>query len=276
MKISPYVFPVMVAVLSMIAVPHVQAQPQTQSGTPLEITADGSLEWHRNENFFLAQNNAMAKQGDMSIAAETLTARYEDEESGAQNFNIQEILAQKDVIIQSKETSAFGQQATYNLQNAYAELTGDNLRLVSPDQTVTAQEKFEYWVSEGRLVARGDATVLRKNAKGELNTLKADTLTAYLQKDKNGKQSLERLEASGHVTIKTPTETLSGDKATYTSATNIAEITQRVKIMRGSNILEGSRADVDLNTGISRIFGDSKSGSRVRGVFYPGSEKSVP
>ena len=36
---------------------------------PLEITADKTLEWHRNDQKYIARGNAKAAQGDVSITA---------------------------------------------------------------------------------------------------------------------------------------------------------------------------------------------------------------
>ena len=153
-------------------------------------------------------------------------------------------------------------------------MTGSDLKLISPDQTVTAKDKFEYWVVEGKLIAFGDATIIRKNQQGEITTLVANTITAYLKEDKEGKRVLDRMEASGNVIITTPTEVLTGDNGLYNAETNMAEITGNVKIIRGPNTLEGVKADVNLNTNVSRMFGSGTSRGRVRGIFYPGSEES--
>ncbi len=265
-------YPLFVIAMLGMSIPAQAQTPASNSNAPLEITADGTLEWHRNESQFVARENAKAKQGDVAVSAKTLTAKYDSGSEGA-NFDISEVFADTDVILESKDSTAHGQKARYDLKTGYAEMTGENLRLVAPDQTVTAKERFEYWVTEGKLIAIGDATILRKNEKGEINTLKSDRLTAYLKDDAQGKRALDRLEAEGSVTIKTPTETLTGTKGIYNAATNIAEIEGQVKIMRGPNILEGARADVDMNTGISRIFGSPQGRQRVRGVFYPGSEQ---
>lgn len=243
----------------------------TNANEPIEITADGSLEWHRNDSSFIATKNALAKQGDVSLAAEKLIADYKD--GNGSKFEIWRVRANESVRIQSRDTQAFGDQANYDISTGYAELTGNDLKLVSPDQTVTARDKFEYWTNEGRLVAIGDASLTRVNEKGETNTLKADTLTAFMKDNAQGKRVLDRLEATGNVVIITPTETLSGQKGIYNASTNMAEITGNVQIKRGPNILEGTKADVNLTTNVSRMFGGGNAKTRVRGVFYPNSEK---
>lgn len=247
-----------------------QTTPAQNSKEPIEITADQSLEWHRNNKKFIARKNAQAVQGDVSINAATLTADYIEGEG--QSMKINRVQADNDVRIRSRDSDAYGDKAIYEIDKGYAELTGNDLRLVSPDQTVTARDKFEYWVVEGKLIAIGNARLIRKNEQGETNTLDADTITAYLKEDANGKRVLDRMVAVGNVVITTPTETLTGARGTYEAGSNTAEISENVVIKRGPNILEGSKATVDLNTSISRMFGGGRTG-RVKATFFPGSEK---
>ncbi|MFN3700616.1 MAG: LptA/OstA family protein [Alphaproteobacteria bacterium] len=239
------------------------------SSDPLEITADGTLEWHRDANKFIATKNAIAKQGEVSLAGEKLTALYRS--VAGNNFDLHTIQAEDDVRIQSRDTVAHGDKADYDIIKGYAEMTGSDLRLISPDQTVTAQDKFEYWTEDGRLIAIGNAKITRRNERGEINTLQADRLTAFMKDNAQGQRVLERLEADGNVIITTPTETLTGNRGVYLASTNIAEITGNVTIRRGPNVLEGTKADVNLNTNISRMFGGGDALTRVRGVFYPSS-----
>ena len=149
-----------------------------------------------------------------------------------------------------------------------ATLTGHNLKLTTPDQTITASERMEYDTVKNIAKAVGSAKILR-----EPDTLNANIITANFTKDADGKQVLKTAHASGGVIIKTPEETLTGDHGTYNAAQNTAKVTGNVKIVRGPNVLEGSRAEVNLTTNISKMFGSPESGKRVKGVFYPGSRK---
>jgi lipopolysaccharide export system protein LptA len=95
-----------------------------------------------------------------------------------------------------------------------------------------------------------------------------------MKETKQGRRELDTLEATGNVIIKTGAETVTGSYGIYRAATNKAELTGGVTIKRGENILQGARAEVDLNTNTSRMFGGAGGQQgRVRGVFYPGSEK---
>lgn len=250
-----------------------QAQEQEQSEAPLEITADDTLEWHRNDLKFIARGKVIAAQGDVEIKSSTLTAHYRETDKSA--IDIYRINADQNVIINSKEATAYGDLAVYNVDQGKATMTGDNLKMVSPDQIVTARDNFEYFVTDGRLIANGAVKIVR----GE-DTITTDQAIAFFSENAEGERQLQRLEAKGNVIITTPTEVLYGNQGHYDAASNMAEIYGNVRITRGPNVLEGERAEVDLTTNISRMFGGAASGTtgtdsgRVRGVFYPDSTSS--
>jgi lipopolysaccharide export system protein LptA len=259
------------------------AQTNTEKNKPLEITAEQTLEWHRNDKKYIARGKAEAKQGLTAINAGTLTADYR--ESQKSNFDIYRMTAEKGVVITSQGNKAFGDKAIYELDSGIATMTGQELKMIAPDQTLTARDKFEYAVTEGRLSAYGDVVIIRGEDK-----IQADKASAFFAQGTQtsgttspmGGRKLKRFEGEGHVIVTTPTEILSGDKGVYNAATNIAEVTGNVKITRGPNVLEGTRAEINLTTNVSRMFGDTTTtsptsggkGGRVKGVFYPSSTKT--
>ena len=266
------------AILLLSCATPALAQTNTEKSKPLEITADQTLEWHRNDKKYIARGKAEAKQGLTSIHAETLTADYR--ESAKSNFDIYRMTADKDVVIISQGNQAFGDKAVYELDTGIAIMTGSALKMTAPDQTITARDKFEYGVTEGRLSAYGDVVIIRGEDK-----IQADKASAFFTQDNKaatgtstmGSRKLERFEGEGHVIVTTPTEILSGDRGVYRADTNIAEVSGNVKITRGPNVLEGERAEINLTTNVSRMFGNatttSPTSGRVKGVFYPGGNK---
>jgi len=245
-----------------------------EESVPLIITADGSLDWDREKKTFIARDNAMAEHGESNIRAALLKAEYRDGQNG--NMEISHVTAQDNVIIETRDSKAYGQLALYNLDTGKASMTGNNLRLVSPDQTVTARDRFEYHVPQGKLMAIGAAKVVRpKPQGGGTDTLQADTIAATMKTNAKGERVLHTLEAIGRVVITTPAETITGARGIYRASNNMAELIGDVTIRRGPNILEGERAVVDMNTNTSRLFGapTPQGSGRVRGVFYPGSAK---
>jgi len=248
------------------------ALPLPDSGAPLEITSDGTLEGHRADKQYLARGNAVARQGTTSIKGDMLTADYR--ETAASKTDIYRLTATGNVRIDSEGHEGYADKAVYDVDRAMAVMTGDALRLQSATETLTAQDRFEYWVNEGRLTAYGTAKVVRGT-----DTLQADTMSAYFSKDPaTGKQALSRFTADGHVTIITPTEIVTGEKGVYEAGSNTATLTGNVLIKRGPNTLAGAVATVNLTTGISTMQGTGEEGKagRVKAIFYPGSEKTGP
>ncbi|MGH1456091.1 MAG: LptA/OstA family protein [Alphaproteobacteria bacterium] len=238
------------------------------SKKPLEITADESLEWHRNALYFKAKKNVKAVQGGTTLISDVLTAKYRDGDKSS--MEIYHIQADGHVSILSAQSKAYGDKAVYQVDKGYAVMTGRNLRLISDGQSVTARDKFEYWVNGGKLIASGNAVVVREGDK-----IVADKMIAMFSEDANGKRVLKSLEAIGHVVITTPEEELKGDRATYDAAGTTAILHDNVVIKRGPNILEGTRAELNTATNVSKIFGgitqSGEAGGRVRGIFYPQS-----
>lgn len=255
-----------------------QGLPKSNNKKPIEITANDSLEWLRADKRFIARTDAKAKQGTVAIEAQILTADYR--ESDKSDIDIYKMTADNNVVITSKENKAYGQKAIYDVDQGMAVMTGDNLKMTAPDQTVTARDKFEYWAADGRVIAYGDAKIIRPKPTGGTDTLRADKISAILKDNAKGERVLHSMEAIGNVVITTPTEVITGAYGIYKADVNKAEIKGNVKIKRGPNILEGERAEVDMNTNTSRMFGGAQagaagqSGGQVRGVFYPKSEKT--
>jgi lipopolysaccharide export system protein LptA len=68
------------------------------------------------------------------------------------------------------------------------------------------------------------------------------------------------------VLISSPDEIVRAEYGTYNVETGIATLTGSVKITRGNNQLNGARARVNLNTGVSSILGGANG---VRGYLSP-------
>ena len=169
----------------------------------------------------------------------------------------------------------------YDLAQHIVVLTGKALKLVTTAEVITARDSLEYFEDSQTGVARGDAVAIRGDDK-----LTADVIAAKFTKSDTGattpqstpagnaaadtgdkKQKLERLDAKGHVVLVTVSDVVTGDEGVYNPITDEATVTGNVKVTRGDNQLDGSRAEVDMATGISRVY--AAPGARVRGLFVP-------
>lgn len=252
---------------------------QTASKEPIEVTAQKTLEWDREGKTFTARQDAIAKQGTTELHGDLLVAKYTEGAQGQSGgMNINRIDATGNVKILSEGSTATGQKGFYDVKGGFAELTGNNLKLTTKTDTVTARDKMTYHAAKREMNAYGDARATRGD-----DIINADRLIGRFKPNATGDNEMDEMEAIGNVVVTTPTDVLYGDRAIYLAGPNTATVTGNVRIERGPNLITGARGEIDLNTNISRIFGGAPAPSavdstgaplpgsdgRVRGVFYP-------
>jgi lipopolysaccharide export system protein LptA len=228
-----------------------------------------------------AKTEAPAKPGDPAASP------IDTETGGNEIFRLE---ADGNVHIFTATDVAVGDHATYDMDQAVLLLTGKNLKITRPDQVITARDTLEYWSQLHRSVARGKAVVVTSDAR----RLAGDTLVAYSAPPKadappapgqpaapppappkdgattdplaaSGK--IEKVEAFGNVSVRTQTDTVTGDRGVYVPDTGIARIGGNVRITRGQNQLNGQEAEVDMKTGLSRLTAGTKG--QVHGLVMP-------
>ena len=87
--------------------------------------------------------------------------------------------------------------------------------------TISAASGIEWQQDQKVYIARGHAVATRGATRVE-----ADTLTAHYRQAKGGSE-IYRVDADGHVVIKGPTQTITGDHAVYDADQEVAVITGR-------------------------------------------------
>jgi lipopolysaccharide export system protein LptA len=241
-----------------------------QSDKPIEIYAHEGIEWDQNSETYIARGNARAIQGDFTIYGSVLTARYRKAADGGSE--IWRLDADGKVRIESPKGTVYGEKAVYDMDTSILVVTGNNLKLVTPKETVTARDSLEYWQLKDMFVARGDALAVLEDRK-----IKADILTAHLRKDENEESKVYRVDAFGSVLITTPTEIARGEKGVYFVDTGIATLTGSVKITHDANQLNGEIAEINMNTGVSRILAGAEKGGEskpVRALIIPAKKSA--
>ncbi|WP_085835325.1 lipopolysaccharide transport periplasmic protein LptA [Aquimixticola soesokkakensis] len=76
-------------------------------------------------------------------------------------------------------------------------------------------------------------------------------------------EEIERLEASGGVTLATPSDAAEADSASYTIASGEVTLTGNVLVTQGANTIAAERMVIDLTAGTGRMDG------RVKTTFTP-------
>ena len=196
-----------------------------------EIILYGSAKDDKNDSGYVS-----VRQGDNVLYARKITA-YSDTEG---KKDLREVIALGNVKIVTPNETALGKEGHYNPQTGEVQLLGNFLTEAHKTGHVTIKQ-------------------------GE-NTLRAEKITAYL--DKSGKGNLTKAIAVGNVKVNTPKGSAKGDRGVYNPKQNMVELFDNVRIEQNGNFIEGAYAQTDLLTSVSRITGDENTGGRIRGTFY--------
>jgi lipopolysaccharide export system protein LptA len=217
------------------------------------------LEWDQNKGVYIAEGDATAVQLDTRISADRLEASYDPETDGRE---INLMTAIGNVSFVDGENTASGARLVYDLTSSIYSVFGKNAKVTSPRGVMTATNriiydesnpakakingvgKANYTADDGRIVA-GDEIIAYTNEAGDLQTL----------------------DAIGNAYVRTvDNQTATGDKVNYDFNTSIAILTGNVELIEGQNVMRGSRAEVDFNSGVSRLLSDGQGG-RVTGIM---------
>jgi len=254
----------------------------TNDRRPLDIEAEQGIEWQQNNNVYIARGNARASRGNATVYADTLIAHYRPaapdraKQAGSGGLaggstDIYRVEAEGNVRLTTDTQTVYGDRAVYDLDSATAVVTGRNLKLVTPKDTVTARDSLEWYDNTLIAVARGEAVAMR-----EAKRLAGDVLTAQVVKPADGPSRISRIDAQGHVVVTTINEIARGATGVYNADTGIASLAGGVTITRGDNELRGQYGVVDLNNNVSRLLsappGDLSPRTPVQGLIIPRSK----
>lgn len=247
---------------------------------PIQITATQGVSWSQKTDIITATGNAKAVRGDVTVTADQLIAHYAPKKAESATHvesngpldqggtQLTELDAVGHVHIYTATDNAWGDRAVYMTDQQVLVLTGRNLKLTTPKDTLTASDSISYYTGQHKAIARGNARITTTGGR----SVEADVIIGYFsaQAGKGSSGSLEKVDALGHVLIITPTDTASGDKAVYVPVTGKARLGGDVHIKHGDNHLAGSDALVNMKAGTATLL--AVPGGRVSGVILPDSE----
>jgi lipopolysaccharide export system protein LptA len=286
------------------------------------VTAAGGIDWDQSAQTVTARDDARAIRGNVTVTADRLIAHYRKkagspvtpvaatapakpngEPSDTGNNEIYRLEADGHVHIFTPTDQAWGDHAIYDIDQAVLVLTGQHLRLTTPQDVLTARDALEYWSAKHMSVARGDATATSADGR----RITADTLVGYTEDQAAGVAAspktpgsaanfpgthprpgekpagggdvlessgkLQRVEAFGHVVLRTATDIVTGDRGRYEPDTGIAHIVGNVHITRGANQLNGAAAVVNMKTGLATM--TQAPGARVQGLVVPNANRGA-
>ena len=274
-------------------------------GGQITVTAVGGFDWDQKAQTVTAYREAQAVRGTVTVTADRLVAFYRKKPGAAPpaahpaaagedtgSNEIYRLQAFGHVHIFTTTDQAWGDHGVYDIDQGVLVLTGHALRLTTPTDVLTARDSMEYWPPTRMSVGRGDATVTTNDAR----RIRADVLVGYSAPPASagpagGKPpattpkpasadpiqssgKLQKVNAFGHVVVRTRTETVTGDRGVYVPDTGIARIVGNVHITRGQNQLNGAAAIVNMHTGLATMTEDA--GARVQGLIVPNDSNAAP
>ncbi len=228
----------------------------------ITITAEKQVEVYQNEKKAVAIGNATAVRPDMTIKGDRLTAYFAKEKttSGEEKNSITQMTGDGNVSLHLEKADAYGERMEYYVKEDYMVIKGKNSRIKNEKATVYADESITYYPGQNKAVAKGN--VVANN--GE-NKIYADTMETYFKKDAKGKQELERVEIPQNPKIVTKDGDVTAKTGIYYPGTGMVYLYENVVINQNGNILNGDKAETNLNTGISKVLSGTE---RVSGVWY--------
>lgn len=125
-------------------------------------------------------------------------------------------------------------------------------------------DRIELQDRQNRVVLTGNVEI----AQGDLKITAARTTVAYSD---TGSLRIQRIDATGGVTVSRGAEQASGNAGVYDFSRRIIVLTGDVALRREGDTLNGGRLVMDLRTGLSSIDGSGagpqQPGGRVSGTF---------
>jgi lipopolysaccharide export system protein LptA len=262
------------------------------NGKPLNIEAENGVEWQQSNHVYIARGNAKATRGETSVAADTLYAYYRPAPSGSAtpaaatnssqaaaspfdtgSTQIYRLEADGNVVFATPTQTAYGDHAVYDVDQALLVLTGKNLKILTPQDTITAKDSFEWYDQKQLGVARGDALAVRQGPTPK--TIRGDVLIAEITKPQNQPSKISKVDAHGHVMMVSQDQIAHGDAAVDNLDTGIATLTGNVSLTRGENELRGQYGIMDTNNNVARLLSAPPSAQltgprpRVQGLLIP-------
>lgn len=301
----------LVGLAFLSAAPETRAQAQSNAlglsggndnNKPVNIEAQNGIEWQQNNKVYIARGNAKATRGEDTVTADTLYAYYRDAQPRQANpassqlrgnsssdqspfdngsTQIYRIEAEGHVVFTTPTQTAYGDHTVYDVDQALLVVTGKNLKIVTPQDIITARDSFEWYDQKQLGVARGNAIATRQGP--EHKSIRGDVLTAQVTKPENQPSKISKVNAQGHVILVSEDQIARGDSGVYNLETGIATLSGHVSLTRGGNELRGQYAVVDTNTNVARLLAAPPSAQmtgprpRVEGLLVPRQgEPGVP
>ncbi len=228
----------------------------------INLTAEEKVEWHDNEQKLIAVGNAVVTRADMQIKAQHMEGVYNKAPKADKKAKIKEIHAKEKVEMKTNKVTAYGDTLDYSLEKDTAVLKGSPAKIMTKENSLTAEESIIYYPGQNKAIATGNVTVKEKD-----NTINSQQMIAYFKENQGSKLEIEKIEMNSSIFINSPKGKVFADSGIYFPDSGLVKLYNNVRIEKDGNTLHGDYAQTNVKTGVSKIISNKQGKSRVHGVF---------
>lgn len=139
------------AILFILLSIFVHAQEPTQSGGPIEITAQ-SMVADNKSNSITFEGSVVARKDSVTMYADRMIVHYDDARK------VQRIIAEHSVKLLQEEKEIRAESAVYNANDESVVFTGDPVFSEGPDTVMGS--KITYFITDNRSIVENSRVIL--------------------------------------------------------------------------------------------------------------------
>jgi len=124
---------------------------------PIEVTADNALEWDRGNMVFTAKGNALIAQGDSSIAAANIIAKYSEIDNA---IAIQSVTAQPNAVLKQPSETLTANKINADFKDGVlSTITASDNVILKTDKETLRGNKATYDAIKRIIVVTGNVRI---------------------------------------------------------------------------------------------------------------------
>ena len=228
----------------------------TFNGRDFSLDANNYIELHREEGWLEAQGSVHFQGKGLDLRADRIALRLDMEKletKPAHELGASELLTRLELIgtvsIDVEMLKIQAERVTYDPTTSRLSMLGDLVLVDSPTLRLEAQEQADYWLDSGEMVFRKGAEF-----RGQGYGFKG---LRWLIAMNPKTRTIDRIQVEGQVDFRQEVDAkrIQAESAVYDVTSDFVSFCGSVRIEDAGAVLSGECAELNLETGRSRITG---------------------
>jgi len=222
-----------------------------------EITAEDGIEVFQHEKFYLLKENVEIISDNFNLKADIVKAYFDKD-----LYDIINIYAEGSAKLDSNEKNlkASSNIIEFTLKDEIIKLTGKNSELILNNSYMLSDGMIEVNNLSGTFFLNGENSKLNN----EDILINGNNITGKFSSNTNLNEIIElNVEDKIISNIKTKNIEMFSLKASYNKEKNIIELLEKVRVIRGNEIITGDYGYVDLSNNSYKVSSDNSGKVKV-------------